>query len=47
MYFHDFKILLNDLIEFDKPINIASPIKKWPMLNSLMPFNFDKIFADW
>ena len=23
--------------EFDKPIKIDSPIKKWPILNSLMP----------
>ena len=31
---------------FDKPENIDSPIKKWPILNSLIPLIFERIFAD-
>ena len=27
-------------------MKIDSPIKKCPILNSLIPFNFDKIFVD-
>ena len=30
----------------ESPIKIDSPIKKWPILNSLIPFNLDSIFAD-
>ena len=29
------------------PTNIDSPIKKWPILNSLIPLILDKILADY
>ena len=37
---------LNFLIELCIPMKIDSPIKKCPILNSLIPFTFDKILAD-
>ena len=43
---HDFKIFLNFLIVDCIPSNIDSPIKKWPMLNSCIPFILDNILAE-
>ena len=39
-------IFLNFLIVAPNPSKIDSPTRKWPILNSLMPGIFDKIFAE-
>ena len=44
--FHYLIIFLNSLMVLDKPTNIDSPTKKWPILNSFIPFVLASIFAD-
>ena len=46
VYIHFFNICLNFLIDLLIPINIDSPIRKWPILNSFIPLTLDKTLAD-
>ena len=39
-------IFLNFFIVLSRPTKIDSPIKKWPILNSLIPEILASIFAD-